>query len=60
MTAPPDPRGVAGLVGELIAAAEQASASLSHAYHTALSGELAEQARLDYLRLDSAIKAVRP
>lgn len=45
-------------VAELIAAARNASATLGHAYHTVLTGELAEQAHTDYQRLDIALSNI--
>jgi hypothetical protein len=48
------------VIAELIVAAKKASATLSHAYNTVLTGELAEFAHADYQRLDAALKAVQP
>lgn len=45
-------------VAELIDAATKASATLGHAYHTVLSGEIAEHAREDYQRLDAALARI--
>ncbi len=42
-------------VAELVEAARQASATLGHAYHTTLAGQLAEYAHTDYQRLDAAL-----
>lgn len=46
-------------VAELIEAAEEASATLGHAYHTTLTGQLAEYAHTAYQRLDSALARVQ-
>ncbi len=46
----------ADLVEELIKAARMASATLGHAYHTTLTGQLAEYANDDYQRLDAVIR----
>ena len=46
-------------LNDLIDAAVRASSTLSHAYNTVLTGELAENAHFDFMRLDAAIKAVR-
>jgi hypothetical protein len=46
-------------VAELIEAAKQASATLGHAYHTTLTGKLAEYAHADYQRLDAALARVQ-
>lgn len=43
---------------ELIEAAWQASATLGHAYHTVLDGQLAEYAHADYQRLDAALARI--
>ena len=45
-------------VAELIEAARNASATLSHAYHTTLTGQLAENAHEDYQRLDAALARI--
>lgn len=42
-------------VAELLEAARQASATLGHAYHTTLTGQLSEYAHTDYQRLDAAL-----
>jgi len=42
----------------LIDAASSASATLGHAYHTVLTGNLADQAHADYQRLDAALARV--
>jgi hypothetical protein len=42
-------------VEALVKAAREASATLGHAYHTTLSGQLAEYAHTDYQRLDSCL-----
>ena len=44
-----------GAVCDLAEAALRASATLSHAYHMRLEGQLAEHAHADYLALDSAL-----
>lgn len=46
-------------IAELIAAATRASETLGHAYHTTLTGSLAEAAHNDYQRLDAAIDAAK-
>lgn len=43
---------------ELIEAAKNASAVLSHAYHTQIRGSLAEDAHSAYQRLDCAIDVI--
>lgn len=45
-------------IAELIEAARNASATLGHAYHTALTGELAEHAHRDYQRLEAALSNI--
>lgn len=45
-------------VAELIEAAGNASAILGHAYHTQITGELANDAHDAYQRLDAALAAV--
>lgn len=47
------------LIGRLIAAANTASATLSHAYNTVLEGQLAEDAQLAFEELDRAISLLR-
>ena len=48
----------ADLVEELMKAARMASATLGHAYHTTLTGQLAEYAHDDYQRLDAVIRSM--
>jgi len=45
-------------VAELIEAAKRANETLGHAYHTVLSGEIAENAHEDYQRLDAALARI--
>jgi hypothetical protein len=47
-------------VQKLIEAACKASATLGHAYHTELTGQLAEHAHDDYQRLDTALANCKP
>ena len=46
------------VVAELIEAAKSANATLCHAYHTALVGDLADNALADYRRLYAALAAI--
>jgi len=43
---------------ELVDAAKEASGTLGHAYHTTLTGELAEDAHKAYQRLDAALARI--
>lgn len=45
-------------VAHLIEAAREASATLGHAYHTALTGQIAVFAHEDYQRLDAALARI--
>lgn len=45
-------------VAELIEAATNASATLCHAYHTTLTGQLADHAHEGYQRLDAALARI--
>jgi len=45
-------------VAEMIEAAKRANETLGHAYHTVLSGEIAENAHEDYQRLDAALARI--
>lgn len=45
-------------VAELIEAATNASATLCHAYHTTLTGQLADHAHEGYQRLDAVLARI--